>query len=299
MMASLLRIIRGDLIICFQYNPWVFFPCLIMKVLTGVPMCLLVQDWDLAGYVHSITSPRLYSLNHEIYYRLAERLSIKCELIICSSTFLQRRLGGVRIPQGTDPVPVDPSLRERGRAEMGVAEGDVVVMWVGKPRPYKGLDDLIRAVREASAIDPRVKLAVVGPFEPPGDGDGSLIAVGPVPKEEVLRLVSACDVYAVTPRMTPFSNAQLPTKVFDGMVTERPVVATRVSDLPRLLGKYGVLVDGGEVGELRDAILSLAGDDKSRKKRGLMMRRIFLKNWSTKRMEEKLVPNIGALLPEN
>ena len=28
MMASLLRIIRGDLIICFQYNPWVFFPCL-------------------------------------------------------------------------------------------------------------------------------------------------------------------------------------------------------------------------------------------------------------------------------
>ena len=299
MMASLLRMVRGDLIFCFQYNPWIFLPCLLMKVLRGVPMCLLVQDWDLGmGPVHRLPGlHRLYSLNHELYYILAERLARKCEVVICSGTFIQRRLGGVRIPQGTDPVVVEPSARGETRQKIGASEGDVVVMWVGKPRPWKGLEELVRAVRRASEVDPGVRLVVVGPYLPERR-HGAVSVAGPVPKSEVPRLVSASDIYAVTPNLTPFSDAQLPTKVFDGMAVGRPVLATRVSDLPLLLGKYGVIVEPGDDEELAGAILDLAADEKGRLKRGIMMRKTFLKRWSTDRMEERLVPLITPLLDE-
>ena len=140
---------------------------------------------------------------------------------------------------------------------------------------------------------------VVGPFTSPDPGEGVVITFGSVPKTDIMGLVSACDIYAVTPKMTPFSNAQLPTKVFDGMAMKRAVMATRVSDLPLLLGKFGIFIKVDDPAGLRDAILSLAGDEKNRKKRGIMMRKTFLKNWSTEKMQTRMVPLIGSLLPDD
>lgn len=295
MLARIFCRIRGDAVVCFQYDPFVFFAAYLSRVLRGKPLCLMAQDWDL-GFAPAYplrSLHRLYSLRHEAYYRLAEKLARSCDLVVTSTRFLQRRLGGMRIPQGSARVVSGDSLRNRGRVALGVEDWEVVVMWVGRPRPWKGLEELELAVSKVGESDPTVRLVVVGP----GHGkEGGARYTGYVPRVEVPSLVSACDIYAVTPRMTAFSDTQLPTKIFDGMAAARPVVATRLSDIPRVLGRGGVYAEGGDTDRLAELIIRLAGNPKERKKIGLIARKIFRRWWSEERMEERLVPAIRRML---
>ena len=78
----------------------------------------------------------------------------------------------------------------------------------------------------ASAFSSSVTPLMVRTFTP------VVSCMGFMPKKKVPFVVSACGIYAVVPKMTHFSNAQMPTKVFDGMAMAKPVIASKVSDLP-------------------------------------------------------------------
>jgi glycosyltransferase involved in cell wall biosynthesis len=167
------------------------------------------------------------------------------------------------------------------------------------PRPWKGLDGLVSACREASRADPRIRLVLIGPPRSYAECLGPGVrSIGMVPLERVARLVSACDIYAVTPGRTAFSETQLPTKVFDGMAMGRAIVASSISDIPRVLGKGAVMVAPGSPDQIARSILRLAADEKLRRKLGKVARKIYLARWSTDRMEERVVPAIGRLLGE-
>ena len=301
-MLDFLMRIRGDLVICFQYDPWALFAALLASKIRRIPLCLLAQDWDLglAPAYRLREIHRLYSLRHEAYYRLAERLATRhCDLIIASTVFLARRLGGrLVLPQGfADEVG---GRREEARREIGADAEDIVVMWAGMPRPWKGLEGLVYACREANRVDPRIRLVLIGPPRRYSEDLGPVVrSIGMVPLERVARLVSACDIYAVTPGRTAFSETQLPTKVFDGMAMGRAIVASAISDLPRVLGKGAVMVAPGSPDETARSILRLAADEKLRRKLGKVARKIYLARWSTERMEERVVPAISRLLGEH
>ena len=176
-----------------------------------------------------------------------------------ASRFLERRFGGTLIPHVRDtdawtPGGVDPL---EARRRLGVA-GERVVMFLGTPRAYKGVEDLCAAVARLGRRD--VILALVG--ADPASATGRALAgrypgvrlVGRIPFDHVPRYLAAADVVAVPQRDTSDTRGQTPAKLFDAMALGRPIVSTRVSMIPEILDGSGLLVPPGDVAALGDAI---------------------------------------------
>ena len=56
-------------------------------------------------------------------------------------------------------------------------------------------------------------------------------------------IVSAAHVIVVPQRDTLTAKAQFPIKLTDGMAMAKPILATKVGDLPEILGDTGYLVE--------------------------------------------------------
>ncbi|MDP5338953.1 MAG: glycosyltransferase, partial [Nodularia sp. (in: cyanobacteria)] len=70
-----------------------------------------------------------------------------------------------------------------------------------------------------------------------------IIKLPKYPSTEMPQIVAAADVVVVPQRNTPAALAQFPLKLTDGMAMAKPVLATRVGDIPEILGDTGYLVD--------------------------------------------------------
>src|SRR5919197_4381470 len=132
-------------------------------------------------------------------------------------------------------------------------------MFLGTPRAYKGVDDLVEAV---GLLGPGVVLALVG-----ADRDRAAArrwatlphvrVLGEVPFDDVPRYLVAADVVAVPQRATTDTVGQVPAKLFDAMALGRPIVSTAVSMIPEILDGCGLVVPPGDPGALAAAIRRL------------------------------------------
>jgi glycosyltransferase involved in cell wall biosynthesis len=75
------------------------------------------------------------------------------------------------------------------------------------------------------------------------------------------------DIIAIPQRRTSDSVGQIPARLFDAMSMAKPIIATRVSDIPKVLEDCGYLVDPSEPSQLADCIqyiLSHPGEAKAK-----------------------------------
>ena len=98
-----------------------------------------------------------------------ERLAGRADAVTVASRFLEPRFGGTLIPHVRDTEAWDPARYDAGagRRDLG-ADGRPVVMFLGTPRAYKGIDDLVEAVAQLRGD---VLLAIVG--VKPGSADAA------------------------------------------------------------------------------------------------------------------------------
>lgn len=191
-----------------------------------------------------------------------ERMSGAADGITVASRFLQQRFGGTLIPHVRDtdawqPGSVDPTTI---RNQLGVGNKQLV-MFLGTPRSYKGLDDLCDAV--ARLRRPDIVLALVG--VEPASRIAQEIAqrypdvrlVEKIPFHDVPGYLEAADVVAVPQRDTSDTIGQVPAKLFDAMALARPIISTRVSMIPEILEGCGLLVTAGDVAALSQGIAHL------------------------------------------
>jgi glycosyltransferase involved in cell wall biosynthesis len=229
------------------------------------PLLLDIDDWEVGFFLRSgalRAVGRALNVGNPAglpWTWLMERLRWLAHGVTVASRFLEERFGGTLIPHVRDtdawtPGCADPS---EARRRLGVLE-ERVVMFLGTPRGYKGIEDLCAAVTSLGRRD--VALAVVG--ADPASATGRALAtrypavrlVGRVPFEHVPRYLAAADVVAVPQRDTPDTRGQTPAKLFDAMALGRPIVSTRVSMIPEILDGCGVLVPPGDVAALGQAI---------------------------------------------
>jgi glycosyltransferase involved in cell wall biosynthesis len=93
----------------------------------------------------------------------------RCDLVIAPSPGIEkvlRRLGVKSpitvIPNGVDIAPFREPRTHRARAEVGLPDDAVVLMYLGRLSPEKNLTFLLRAFFGAAAAQPHVALALVG-----------------------------------------------------------------------------------------------------------------------------------------
>ena len=210
---------------------------------------------------------------------------------------LQRVFGGLVVPhvRNTDILVPRPHFAEEAKARLGVT-GKRVVMFMGTPRPHKGIEDAARAV--AALADPSVVLCVVGADAHTYTAElqrrhPEIRYAGPYAFEETALLLEAADVVVVPQRDTPEARMQLPAKLLDGMALEKPVVSTALSDIPHILADgRGWVVPPGNAAALAEAIRAVLADPQEARRAGQRAREWVIANASY----HSLRPQLAAYL---
>lgn len=267
---ALVGIADGDVLYASKPRPTSFLVGLLARRRRPRPLLLDVDDWEVGFFLRSgVTGAAGRALhvgnpNGLPWTWLAERLVRRADAVTVASRYLERRFGGTLVPhvRDTDAWTPDGHDPAAARGELGVAAGERVVMFLGTPRGHKGVDDLVAAVGELGA---GTVLCIVG--ADPGSeaarrwaGRPWVRVRGPVPFDDVPRLLAAADAVAVPQRATSDTVGQVPAKLFDAMALARPIVATAVSMIPEILDGCGVVVPPGDVGALSGALRRLLGD---------------------------------------
>jgi glycosyltransferase involved in cell wall biosynthesis len=185
-----------------------------------------------------------------------DRLATSADHVTSVSTYFQRIFGGTVVPQAVDTAVFDPVCfdGQKLRRQWNL-EGFRVVLFLGRPLPHKGLDDILRAVELSRHANTR--LVIVGGYTAYAEQlrrHERVVFLGPQPFEEGPAFLAMADVVMVPQRAGPLSVGQMPTKIPEAMAMGVPVIATAISDIPEQVGEGGLIVACGDVPALASAL---------------------------------------------
>lgn len=177
---------------------------------------------------------------------------------------------------GRDPAifQPDPSARAALRAEMGVSDGDCVIIGISRLVRHKGWPELLQAMESV----PHAHLWVVGERLASDHGEeltphfeGAAAALGPRLKllgyrHDVARLLQAADIFAL-----PSHFEGLPMCIIEAMLSGLPVVTSDIRGCREQVvdGQTGILVPPMQVAPLGAALARLAADAPLRQRMGM------------------------------
>lgn len=206
------------------------------------------RHWAKDPYRHETDMTEI----EERQLRAAELVTVVSEPL--RDELLARAVHDERIlvnPNAVDPAEFDPHrLADAGaalRAQLGFGADEIVVGFIGTFGAWHGIDVLAGALPALVAIDPRVRVLLIG------DGglrprvetavreagiEDRVVLTGSVPQERAAAHLAACDLFLSPHHTLPDDNRPFfgsPTKLLEYMSMERPTVA---SDL----GQIGTIV---------------------------------------------------------
>ncbi len=296
----ILKEIDGDVILASKLMPTSFGIGLLKKWVSGKPLIVDIDDWELGFFYHSGFWGRVGRLlnfsnpNGLPHAWLMERLARYADAVSVSNQFLQNKFGGVLVPHCRDTSILDPDrFDSEPTKEAWGMKGKKVLMFLGTPRPHKGVDDLRMALEKID--DPDAYLLIVGADDPTFFGGAKWVAVRErvrvlpkIPFENLPEYLAAADILLVPQRQTTDSVGQMPAKLFDAMAMGKPIVSTRVSDIVEVLGDCGYLVDPGKPAQLSRAIQYILDHPEEARRKGQEARERCKRLYDIKVMEAKL-----------
>ncbi len=264
--------------------------------LMGVP---LVITYHADAIIHDIATKakkfrrwlsQVYWLSRHIAAGIAERLIVTSPIYLESSEFLQRyRHKTSIVPAVVDPFFLSP-LDETAAAKekLGYAADDLLILFVGRLVPYKGLRVLFRALRSIRKRIPNARLAIVGagperiPLEQLSRKFGLTETIrfhSVLSRKELRTAYSACDLFVLPSRSR---SEAFGIVLLEAMARAKPVVATHVGGIPYVINdkETGILVPPYDPKPLTDAICLLLNDAQLREKMGKAGRERVLQNFT-------------------
>ena len=172
--------------------------------------------------------------------------------------------------------PIEESVRDLNRL-ITTASADV---------PLKGLDYSLKALKILKKDNPNIHLIVIGSLKKGGHTERLIKELNikdnvffkkHISKEEIRRLYSTSSVAIVSSLYEGFGYP-----VIEAMSCEVPLIATNVSSIPELVGKYGILIDPKDENLLSNKIKNVLSNYDEHKKTAIQGRQHIIKtfNWS-------------------
>jgi colanic acid biosynthesis glycosyl transferase WcaI len=253
-----------------------FFPH-ISGVLLGaarrMPVILEVRDlWpdylvDM-GVLRGTLGPRaLFALERRL-------LGAAEHVVVVTESFRQRIIGkGVApdritvIPNGVDAEFYYPSMEAPPFPEMEVREGDFVVGYLGNFGAGQRLSTIVEAAARLADVEPRIRFVLVGDGPDRQRVEERAAQLGltnltirpPIAKEQTRAFYGACDVCLVPLAPIPVFQETVPSKIFEILACERPVVASLAGEAARIVDQSGggIVVAPGDAGQIAEGVLRL------------------------------------------
>ena len=261
------------------------------------------------------------SLKGERSARLGMRLACfleaiparRCARIIANSRFIAKycsnlyRIADARpvlISQGI-PVATNPPLKNKtdNRA--------VTILYVGRLERRKGIDCLLQAIPKVTSRLSHCKFVIAGEdigdapqgssyreyfssFASPAAREATNF-MGFVKAEALSHLYADCDVFTAPSLSESFGLIYL-----EAMAHAKPVVAFHTGAVPEVVAhsETGILVERGNITELANALVRLAGDAKMRQVMGMRGYERLRNRFTAQRMVEETVACYRQVIAE-
>jgi glycosyltransferase involved in cell wall biosynthesis len=313
-LASIPGRINGDIIYVSKPLVTSLTPALLSRLGHSRPLLVDIDDWQLGFAEHKLAAwsdwKRLAYLGASAlqYYRpnsywnawFTEGLVRYADRVTVSNSFLRSKFGGTVIPHARDTDLLDPARYDGTalRRKYGLPPDRKIVMFLGTPVEYKGIEDLVEALRLLER--PEVMLLIVGMDRrdrfcrrinrKAGETLGQAYKpIGFLPYARLPEALAAADVVAVPQRSTKATWGQIPAKLFDAMAMARPVLTTRAGCIPEVVGESAWLAEAGRPESIRDGLVEILDNPDRAKDLGAEGRRHCVERYSMKVVGEQLL----------
>ena len=296
----------GDIIYAFKPIMTTLAPALYAaRVIENRPLLLDVEDeevygdrnWSLEDTWRKLFRGWRLGTSWK-YTRLLQLFRGSVDAVTVVSTKLQRRYGGTLLRHGPDETEFCPDRDfETGgaaREKWGLPENRKLAVFTGTPRSHKGFDTLTEALSRPKCRE--WDFVLVGPHE--NEYARSVKEqlphrshfLGAQSYNQIPELLSVADAIPIPQKETSFAEAQVPAKLLDAMAMARPIVASRIGDLPDILGdgERGWLMEPDDPASLAQSLSDIAQHPEEAATRPKRARRWYESHASTSAIKEKL-----------
>jgi glycosyltransferase involved in cell wall biosynthesis len=244
---------------------------------------------------------RTAHLKNRMHEWIDRRLLARADMVVVGSEQLRSsverrcRCKTVRVvPNYVDPdsIAVDPTRVRAVREQLNVSGRQTLVGTVARLHRGKGHQVLLRAIAQIRRSDPTIRCVIVGE----GGYRSALERLA-----DDLQIADIVTFAGFRPDVTPYVAAldifvtcsfteSLPVNVLEAMLLARPIVATDVGDVARVLdgGKAGVLLKPRRADETAQAIKQLLAQPQRRKQLAEEGRRRVLTHYSVARAAKQI-----------
>ena len=279
--AGHLRRAKADLIVLHEPNPWALLSYAIAR--PRAPLAI----W----YHSDVVRPALqyalfYAPMARIAYSRARRFVVSSPALAAHAAALQPYQSRVTVI----PFGIDPS-QWRSTEETPAAAAPFV-LFAGRHVDYKGVDVLLRALKDSGA---RAVIAGDGPRRAAWEGlartlglNGRVTFTGEIPDRELRRLMHACTAL-VLPSITQaeaFGYVQL-----EAMAAGKAVISTDVPSGVSWVnqdGRTGLVVRAGDAAALRNAVDRVTTDPALASRLGAAGRARVEEEFTLERLRDRL-----------
>lgn len=258
-------------------------PALVVAWLCGVPLVISMHGSDVA-----------LAERTPLYRRVAKWVFGQTRwATACSSDLHQRALTlgadpatTITVPYGVAASEFRPDMYDRDwlAQRFGIATTAPLVVAVGRFVTKKGFHHLLRTLPTLRAINPQIRLLLVGYGDLHDDYVATIQALGVTDmvvmpgqllRAEVAQVIASADVYCVPSVHDELGNVDgLPNALLEGMSAGRAIVASAVAGIPDVItsGVHGLLVPEGDEAQLAQAIARLLRDRQYANQLGIAAR---------------------------
>lgn len=316
MTAALNALLRGgrpDVLIASSPP---FFPHIsgaVVGTLRRIPLVLELRDlWP--DYLVGMGVLREGAAARALFALERMLLARAAHTVVVTESFRQR-VAAKGVPrESIDVIPngVDTSFYYPARGEEPPLEalrpgrGEFVVGYLGNFGAGQALPRVVDAAAEVARRDPSVRFVLAGDGPERASierriaerGVTNLSVHPPLPKDRTRAFYNACDLCLVPLASFPILQETVPSKIFEVMACERPVLASVGGEAAAIVERSGagIVAAPGEAAEIATAILRMrAMDGAERAAMGARGRSFVGEHYSRQRLAERYLGILGAV----
>ena len=303
-------LIEGDIIYASKPLFTSFGIGILSKLKSKRPLVLDIDDWELGWYLPyrlrkmaSLSVRTFFLANGFLNTCLLEKVTFLADGITTASKFLQNRFGGEYIPHARDTEFLDPFKfdGEKIKKKLGLSK-EKIIMFLGSPKPHKGIGDIFKALQFLN--NNNVKLIIIGAIngdplreEIPSEISPSVVIKGLIPFFKIPEYLACSDLVVLPQNNVPSNYAQVPAKLFDAMAMAKPIISTKMSDIPEVLKDCGFVTEPGNPGDLAEKINYILAHPDEAAEIGQKAREKCIREYSLKVVGERLTNYIKQITP--
>ena len=176
------------------------------------------------------------------------------------------------IPNGVMPLDLSSVNRTDARKDLGLGEGDIFLLSIGRLTYQKGHEYLLHAMPKVISRFPNARAGICGEGSLRSQLEAQIMELGLSDhvrllgtRDDVSPFLAAADIFVLPSRWEGLSRA-----LMEAMAAGIPVIATRVDGIKDLItdGAHGLLVPSEDAESLGTSILQYLDDPQMMKRMG-------------------------------